>query len=58
MIRDEIVDELYVNELLRAILKLRWMRLNESINQLRFLQEEDRETVACHAALLHNLEKI
>jgi hypothetical protein len=36
----ERLDEKLLEELLRGIMKLRWLAANESLNQLRFLLEE------------------
>lgn len=62
------VDEKLLEELLRGVIKLRRVALGESLNQLRFLQEEAQQAgdlraasyqdlVFQHARLLHDLDQ-
>jgi DNA primase len=62
------VDDRLLEDLFRAVVKLRHVALNESINQLRFLQEEAqqsgdlradayREMVQQHSLLLRSLDQ-
>ncbi len=62
------VDDRLLEDLFRAVVKIRHMALNESINQLRFLQEEAqqsgdlraasyREMVQQHSLLLRSLDQ-
>jgi ABC-type phosphate transport system auxiliary subunit len=62
------VDDRLLEDLFRAVVKIRHMALNESISQLRFLQEEAqqsgdlraasyREMVQQHSMLLRRLDQ-
>lgn len=62
------VDDRLLEDLFRAVVKIRHMALNESVNQLRFLQEEAqqsgdlradayREMVQQHSLLLRSLDQ-
>ena len=62
------VDDRLLEDLFRAVVKIRHMALNESVNQLRFLQEEAqqsgdlradayREMVQQHSQLLRSLDQ-
>ncbi len=44
VLSDSIKQEILVDDLFRSVLRLRMIGINETINELRFLQEESQET--------------
>jgi hypothetical protein len=51
----ETLDEKLLDDLLRAIIKLRRMVAGENLNQLRFLQEEAQQNGDSHASFYQDV---